>query len=611
MNFNRYIIPFHYGAEGQSLRDCIRLLNGKCDSYGGTWVADSVRGGERDMYEYILDSFREGPSLHPENIGAAFRYVPVHASVKNHGHEESAVLKLRYTEKKTKERFLFNLKEAGLYLFSSGVGFLWYEITEPVKEAVEEKDRCPISIESFLEFQYSFKELNYERNQKVFRLADREEPFLMGNWVAAVLQPVSENLEFFAERKNALKDERFPRVPDKAVLFNYGAYEAPMEQVAEYSYYLTKGYKRSYRMPADVRERMRRPFENVIWYVTDEGAGYYAQIDAQNRELFLKDMKRAARNEYFLMYVLALNEEYSILNYAARISGELPADPQQYLAGMYTQVTGQEEDETELFRREQQVTRLSTEIHLFLTKNVRTSVSHIGHQNAFYRYVLEALYVKEDMEALTSGLNSLQVLLQQVTERERMLEGSACWIKWRENEAFRKVCEERDLARRELYFDAATHLLNRRAYQDMAGKLAEQARVEKKLLLVCSADMNGLKYINDNFGHDAGDTALSGSAQILKGAALPEDLVFRVGGDEFMVLGLREEDGAIGELGARMEAEIQAFRKSHQLEYPVDISYGVVLQDMEQYGGTLEELAKQADELMYEMKKGRDPHRRE
>ena len=49
-------------------------------------------------------------------------------------------------------------------------------------------------------------------------------------------------------------------------------------------------------------------------------------------------------------------------------------------------------------------------------------------------------------------------------------------------------------------------------------------------------DLDRFKQINDTYGHDAGDTALKQAAKILKSAARPQDIVSRIGGEEFMLI---------------------------------------------------------------------------
>lgn len=79
-----------------------------------------------------------------------------------------------------------------------------------------------------------------------------------------------------------------------------------------------------------------------------------------------------------------------------------------------------------------------------------------------------------------------------------------------------------------------TGLHNRRSFED---ELKRLNREEKNLLLcIIMADVNGLKLINDSFGHKAGDVLLSKFAKVLKKLFPSEEMLFRIGGDEFVIL---------------------------------------------------------------------------
>ena len=125
--------------------------------------------------------------------------------------------------------------------------------------------------------------------------------------------------------------------------------------------------------------------------------------------------------------------------------------------------------------------------------------------------------------------------------------------------------------------------------------------------------MNGLKYINDNFGHDDGDRALRGIAEILNEVILDGDLVFRQGGDEFLVMGIREQgSNEEKEFAERVEDATDRFNKElNEDRYRVAISYGPLLTDMSASNETLDRLLEISDERMYEMKMKKDDHRRE
>jgi diguanylate cyclase (GGDEF)-like protein len=84
--------------------------------------------------------------------------------------------------------------------------------------------------------------------------------------------------------------------------------------------------------------------------------------------------------------------------------------------------------------------------------------------------------------------------------------------------------------------DPLTGLRNHRAFQeDLARELQRVGRSGEPLSLVM-LDLDGLKAVNDRFGHQAGDERLQGLAQAIRGSQRATDLAYRVGGDEFAVI---------------------------------------------------------------------------
>ena len=86
--------------------------------------------------------------------------------------------------------------------------------------------------------------------------------------------------------------------------------------------------------------------------------------------------------------------------------------------------------------------------------------------------------------------------------------------------------------------DELTGLYNRRGFLDYAQKEIGKPENKGKRALICYADMDNLKYVNDKFGHDDGDFALREIAAILKDTFREKDIIGRMGGDEFIVFAL-------------------------------------------------------------------------
>jgi len=84
-----------------------------------------------------------------------------------------------------------------------------------------------------------------------------------------------------------------------------------------------------------------------------------------------------------------------------------------------------------------------------------------------------------------------------------------------------------------IYYDYLTGLYNRRYFEK---KLIKIDNEENFPISIIMADINGLKLINDSFGHSAGDEVLIKTAKIIKKCCRTEDTIVRLGGDEFVVL---------------------------------------------------------------------------
>lgn len=157
--------------------------------------------------------------------------------------------------------------------------------------------------------------------------------------------------------------------------------------------------------------------------------------------------------------------------------------------------------------------------------------------------------------------------------------------------------------------DDLTGLYNRRGFSLLASqqlKMAERAGKSASLLM---GDLDGLKAINDIYGHLEGDAALVAASRILKETCRESDVVGRLGGDEFAVLAVGDSPPASAPLSARLSDAIDAWNAAARKPYRLSLSIGVA--DFE-IGGidSLESLLFTADRLMYQHKRMRRSPRR-
>ncbi|HAM52455.1 MAG TPA: diguanylate cyclase response regulator [Nitrospiraceae bacterium] len=150
--------------------------------------------------------------------------------------------------------------------------------------------------------------------------------------------------------------------------------------------------------------------------------------------------------------------------------------------------------------------------------------------------------------------------------------------------------------------DELTGLCNRRGFFTLAEQQLKLAMRHKKGIFMLYADLDGLKSINDTFGHQEGDRALSDAASILKKTCRESDIVARVGGDEFAVIPLGHTVDQIGTITTRLQKNIENHNEKGKRQYTLSMSFGVSYFDPEN-PCSIDELVAHADTVMYEHKK--------
>ncbi len=154
--------------------------------------------------------------------------------------------------------------------------------------------------------------------------------------------------------------------------------------------------------------------------------------------------------------------------------------------------------------------------------------------------------------------------------------------------------------------DELTGLYNRRGFFTLAEQQLKIANRMKKKMLLLFADLDNLKWINDNLGHNEGDLALIEIAKILKKTFRESDFIARIGGDEFVVLAVESEEANAEFLTARLLESIRAYNSKRTRNYTLSISIGISRYDPE-YPCSIDELLAKADRLMYKQKKKNRP----
>ncbi len=152
--------------------------------------------------------------------------------------------------------------------------------------------------------------------------------------------------------------------------------------------------------------------------------------------------------------------------------------------------------------------------------------------------------------------------------------------------------------------DELTGLYNRRGFLTLAEEQLKLARRTKTELTLFFADLDGLKEINDQFGHKEGDMALIDTANILKTIFREGDIIARFAGDEYSVLVVSETQVDNAFYIRRLEEFVHNFNLDSGRRYALSLSLGSSLFDPAK-NPSIDKLMSMADEKLYELKRTR------
>jgi diguanylate cyclase (GGDEF)-like protein len=153
------------------------------------------------------------------------------------------------------------------------------------------------------------------------------------------------------------------------------------------------------------------------------------------------------------------------------------------------------------------------------------------------------------------------------------------------------------------YHDQLTGLYNRRFLEDEIKRIDTQNNLP---ITIFMADVNGLKLINDSFGHTIGDKLLKSVVEVLKKGCRSDDVIARLSGDEFVVL-LRKTDSYEAE---KIVKRIKALAAEEKVESVVEISVSFGYETKRNTEEPILEILKKAEDHMYKEKLFESPSMR-
>lgn len=191
-----------------------------------------------------------------------------------------------------------------------------------------------------------------------------------------------------------------------------------------------------------------------------------------------------------------------------------------------------------------------------------------------------------------------EVILQ-IQSRRIVWQDQAAWL-WQVRDITVATRQTRELEQ-QVYRDHLTGIYNRRGLENAIATLNAVIRLFPYTMTVLFIDIDGLKQINDTYGHAEGDAIIRETAQILTQIFHVADIKARIGGDEFVVIAKHKPHRTDCDLMGQLLAEVGRRNSLRARPYAISLSIGAITY-VAQAQIELEKILAQADHAMYESK---------
>jgi len=210
-----------------------------------------------------------------------------------------------------------------------------------------------------------------------------------------------------------------------------------------------------------------------------------------------------------------------------------------------------------------------------------------------------------ELSMVRGGIEPMIPLLQELMHdlKQHRAERSKLENEMRQRVANRTLALERLIGsrRQQATRDSLTGLYNRRQLDNHLPELVERCLADQTTLSLLMIDVDHFKQVNDTLGHMVGDKLLGDVGDVIRSSLREQDLAFRYGGDEFVVLLPGQNKAQADVLAKRLSSLVDAMGKTLRLTPSPRLSIGIaMLQDLPQ--PSAETLLASADRLLYEMK---------
>lgn len=171
-----------------------------------------------------------------------------------------------------------------------------------------------------------------------------------------------------------------------------------------------------------------------------------------------------------------------------------------------------------------------------------------------------------------------------------------------ENSRKRTVMEQMIAALDRMWiYDTLTGIYNRAGFFKLSESIISDAVEHQVPVCVVFMDVDGLKEVNDEFGHDEGDKLIKSVANILKDSKRHGEIIMRYGGDEFVLLAAGYTDADAEACVSKLEASMNAYNEASGKGYAVEASIGYCITTLKS-PDELNNLIEDADHAMYKKK---------
>ncbi len=218
-------------------------------------------------------------------------------------------------------------------------------------------------------------------------------------------------------------------VPDRAILFSYVVFNADKDvesegekqqlisEMCKYAYFLSRGYKESYKVTKDAEAERKNMFfrhENDIWDASLEGVGCFVSIynnlynkdgSLKSNTFYDKNRVKEMKGDYFILYMLLLYQHYTLIYFFQTMSNKFSFKFDHYLK--YNEALYNE------------IYSFKVGLDIFLSGSVYEAVSHTTDICNLYSYIEDKMMIQGDYENLKRSVGNLENLQSCLLQKKK------------------------------------------------------------------------------------------------------------------------------------------------------------------------------------------------